>query len=257
MASQHEQALRGRMIRFTLKRPGTYSSSSVTSSPRVRRVPPHRTAIIARRQFLRLPDPDDPAKACGCAGASTSRHPLSGWRVGLRLCRLDDLGVLLQVETELVETFGFAAKAMAVGAVKLVLKLLDLEAQRLHLVGQKTVHRLQLGGVFRGGYRDLSASPFHTTSRIKRESLKRSRLVFIALPNTQRAPRPVGHPPVYALQQHGQLRRRDRNLAILGCWPNKPPFSSRLLKRHAPWASHQIIFNRSPRRPRNTNRWPE
>src|SRR5690606_28871559 len=37
----------------------------------------------------------------------------------------------------------------------------------------------------------------------------------------------------------------------------KRPRSSRLENRHAPWASHQMIFNRSPRRPRNTNRWPE
>lgn len=35
------------------------------------------------------------------------------------------------------------------------------------------------------------------------------------------------------------------------------PFSRRLLKRHAPCASHQMILSRSPRRPRNTNRWPE
>lgn len=37
----------------------------------------------------------------------------------------------------------------------------------------------------------------------------------------------------------------------------KRPRSRRLLKRHAPWLSHQIILSRSPRRPRNTNRWPE
>jgi hypothetical protein len=39
---------------------------------------------------------------------------------------------------------------MAVGTMKLVLKLLDFEAQSLDLIGQKAVHRPQLGGVFRG-----------------------------------------------------------------------------------------------------------
>ena len=35
------------------------------------------------------------------------------------------------------------------------------------------------------------------------------------------------------------------------------PRSSRLENRHAPWPSHQITLIRSPRRPRNTNRWPQ
>lgn len=39
--SQPEQAIRGRTMRFTMKRPGTYSNSSVTSSPRRRSLPPH------------------------------------------------------------------------------------------------------------------------------------------------------------------------------------------------------------------------
>jgi hypothetical protein len=30
-----------------------------------------------------------------------------------------------------------------------------------------------------------------------------------------------------------------------------------LENRHAPWPSHQITLIRSPRRPRNTNKWPE
>jgi hypothetical protein len=72
-----------------------------------------------------------------------------GWWPGLRLSRLDDLGIFKQIEIELVETFGFAAKPMAVGAMKLVLKLLDFEAQSLDLIGQKAVHRPQLGGVIR------------------------------------------------------------------------------------------------------------
>jgi hypothetical protein len=38
--SQPVQASRGRTIRFTMKRPGTYSSSSVTSSPIRRSLPP-------------------------------------------------------------------------------------------------------------------------------------------------------------------------------------------------------------------------
>jgi hypothetical protein len=54
-----------------------------------------------------------------------------GWWLGLRLSRLDDLGIFEQIEIELVETFGFAAKAMAVGTMKLVLKLLDCK-RRTH-----------------------------------------------------------------------------------------------------------------------------
>ena len=38
--ASHEQVSRGRTIRFTMKRPGTYSSSSVTSAPIRRRRPP-------------------------------------------------------------------------------------------------------------------------------------------------------------------------------------------------------------------------
>jgi len=36
-----DQAMRGRTMRFTMKRPGTYSSSSVTSSPSILSLPPH------------------------------------------------------------------------------------------------------------------------------------------------------------------------------------------------------------------------
>ena len=37
----------------------------------------------------------------------------------------------------------------------------------------------------------------------------------------------------------------------------KRPFSNRLENRQTPWPSNQIAFSRSPRRPRNTNRWPK
>jgi hypothetical protein len=108
------------------------------------------TAIIARRQFFVFPIQMIRQRLAAVLALRLPGILCRGWRVGLRLCRLDDLGVLLQVETELVETFGFAAKAMAVGTMKLVLKLLDFEAQSLDLIGQKAVHRPQLGGVFRG-----------------------------------------------------------------------------------------------------------
>lgn len=42
--SQPEQVSRGRTIRFTMKRPGTYSSSSVTSSSPMRRSLPPQSA---------------------------------------------------------------------------------------------------------------------------------------------------------------------------------------------------------------------
>ena len=41
IASQRRQAIRGRVILFTTKRPGMYSSSSVISSPSFERSPPH------------------------------------------------------------------------------------------------------------------------------------------------------------------------------------------------------------------------
>jgi len=45
--SQPVQASRGRTIRFTMKRPGTYSSSSVTSSPIRRSLPPQSAQVSA------------------------------------------------------------------------------------------------------------------------------------------------------------------------------------------------------------------
>ena len=43
--SQPEQAM-GRTMRFTMKRPGTYSRSSVTSSPNRRSLPPHPRGVL-------------------------------------------------------------------------------------------------------------------------------------------------------------------------------------------------------------------
>lgn len=43
--------------------------------------------------------------------------------------------------------------------------------------------------------------------------------------------------------------------SLAACQTNRPR-SRRLLNRHASWLFHQIILSRSPRRPRNTNRWP-
>ena len=46
-------------------------------------------------------------------------------------------------------------------------------------------------------------------------------------------------------------------LPSLAAGQTKRPRSSRLENRQAPWLSHQMIFSRSPRRPRNTNKWPQ
>jgi hypothetical protein len=46
-------------------------------------------------------------------------------------------------------------------------------------------------------------------------------------------------------------------LPLIGDGHTNRPRSSRFENRQAPWPSHQMIFKRSPRRPRKTNRWPE
>jgi len=46
-------------------------------------------------------------------------------------------------------------------------------------------------------------------------------------------------------------------LPSLAAGQTNRPRSSRLLNKHAPWLSHQMILSRSPRRPRKTNRWPQ
>ena len=46
-------------------------------------------------------------------------------------------------------------------------------------------------------------------------------------------------------------------LPLTGDGQTNRPRSNRLENRHAPCPSNQMIFTRSPRRPRKTNRWPE
>ena len=48
-----------------------------------------------------------------------------------------------------------------------------------------------------------------------------------------------------------------QTLPSLAAGQTNRPRSRRLENRQAPWLSHQIILSKSPRRPRNTNRWPE
>ena len=48
-----------------------------------------------------------------------------------------------------------------------------------------------------------------------------------------------------------------QTLPSLAAGQTNRPRSGRLENRQAPWLSHQIILSKSPRRPRNTNRWPE
>lgn len=67
----------------------------------------------------------------------------------LILSALNNLGVLEQIEIELIQTLRLGAEPMPINPVQLVLKLFDLEAQSLDLVGQKAVHRPQLGEVTR------------------------------------------------------------------------------------------------------------
>ena len=70
--SQPEQARRGRVMRFTTKRPGTYSSSSVTSSPRRRRRPPRAARRPPRPARSR---PPCAGRGRGSVGASDGAPP--------------------------------------------------------------------------------------------------------------------------------------------------------------------------------------
>ena len=70
-------------------------------------------------------------------------------------------------------------------------------------------------------------------------------------------------------QQHCQLRRGQRDLAVAGRRPNEPTLLQTLREQACPllaplslgpmarqWLTHQMILIRSPCRPRNTNIWP-
>ena len=58
-------------------------------------------------------------------------------RLVLILGGRDDLCVFLQIEVQLIQTLGFAPEPVPVLPVKLMLELLDLEAERLDLIDQK------------------------------------------------------------------------------------------------------------------------
>ena len=69
-------------------------------------------------------------------------------RLVLILGGRDDLCVFLQIEVQLIQTLGFAPEPVPVLPVKLMLELLDLEAERLDLIDQKRADGAQLDGIF-------------------------------------------------------------------------------------------------------------
>ncbi len=66
----------------------------------------------------------------------------------------------------------------------------------------------------------------------------------------------LGVPPVDSRQKITELRRRYRHRAIGDGRPEKAPAFEPFRIRQTPWPSCQMIFKRSPLRPRKQNRWP-
>jgi len=88
-------------------------------------------------------------------------------------------------------------------------------------------------------------------------------------PQCQRAPRNKAYPAFKGRHVRTGMRQSMPSNSIASCaelmaslplegdGQTNRPRSSRFENRHAPWLSHQMIFNKSPRRPRNTNKCPE
>ena len=88
----------------------------------------------------------------GLAAVLPGRFVLCGFGAGFCLiaCGLGNLFVFHEGQIELIRAFRLRPEPMTVMSVQLVLKLFDLQAQGLDFIGQKTVHRPQLGEVIRG-----------------------------------------------------------------------------------------------------------
>ncbi len=148
-------------MRFTMKRPGTYSSSSVR---RRANGPPDRLLIL-----LHLADPAQAATAIGTGiGARRQFHLHSGDVVGdrstLRFVLLFDVRQLhscghrgggnlagLQGKLQLLGRLGRSPEAVRPVPGQLVAQLLDLDRLRLDLRKEPRGEAAQLLGVFRQG----------------------------------------------------------------------------------------------------------
>lgn len=78
--------------------------------------------------------------------------------VMLRLSRLRDLGVFLQVEGQLIEAFGFRPEPRLAMGRQLPLQVFHLQGQRLDLLAHQGDQTLQVFGIVRQGFQRLQHS---------------------------------------------------------------------------------------------------
>ena len=102
---------------------------------------------------------------------------------------------------------------MPIGPVQLVFKLLDLEAQSLDFVGQKAVHRPQLGGVIRGDIKVLQHRRSCSGSQTERES---------RIAQNHQYPPPVRQRDINPLSRQRHIRGKRRDLVA---WCRDRPFN--------------------------------
>ena len=123
--SQQAQAMRGRTIRFTTNRPGTYSSSSVTSSTQLLQRTAAVPAVVARRQNLVMPiQMIGQRLAAMLAGGFAFFGPCGG--LNLLFGSLGNLFFFRERQIELIQALGLRPKPVTVMPRKLVLKLAPL-----------------------------------------------------------------------------------------------------------------------------------
>ena len=119
--------------------------------------------------------------------------------------------------------------------MQLVLKLFDLEAQSLDLVGQKAVHRPQLGGVIRGDIKVLQHRRSCSGSGTERESrIDQNHQYLLAYPTLR------GRHVFCGIRQSIPSSSIDNCAGVTLTLPSfaagqtNRPFSRRLLNRQAP-----------------------
>ncbi len=146
--SHPAQALRDRTNRFKTKRPGTYSSFSVISSPSVFSLPPQRVQSSPWGQNFVMPVRMIRQRlAAVLARCLVSSGRLRGF--GLFVGRFTNCLIFFEGQVTLIEALGTHTKSMAVLARQFMFELLDELGLRLDLIRQKTVHSLHFCGVVR------------------------------------------------------------------------------------------------------------
>ena len=137
------------------------------------------------------------------------------------------------------------------------LQLLDLIGLRLDLCRHQLTDCAQLSRVFGQGFEGLAHGSFISVHSLKRNGKRAKHYVLLGYPAC------VGRHVRCGVRQSMPSNSIDSCAAVRCTFPSlaagqtNRPFSRRFMKRHAPCVSHQMIFNKSPRRPRKTNRCPE